>query len=223
MSGELNNNLEDKMDTLILTHQFTEAGLGQAPFRFTGMSENVIRHANGHTQAGGSCDFCGTGIRWEFHIVSADSKGSKVGCDCIRKVGDAKLIKASDLAKKKAAKEKREQAKRDKWEAIQNDQRDRNGGLTDWEVENKRRQEIAEVEAAAKREKAAKWDGVADRLRDWKGGFRDSVALGLNEGRLPMGRGFSLMLEILAKLEGRKGSAKFEAEVERLEKFFEEK
>jgi hypothetical protein len=220
MDGETNNQ-GDKMDTMILTHKFTDAGLGQAPFKFIGIQENAIKHANGHSQAGGCCDFCSTGIRWEHIILSADGKRSVVGSDCIRKVGDAKLMKASDIAKKAALREKKEQARRDKWEAIQNEQRDRNGGLTDWEVENKRRQEIAEAEAAANREKAAKFAGIADRLRDWKGGFRDSVALGLDEGRLPMGRGMDLMLEILAKQAGRKGSAKFEAELEKLEKFFD--
>ena len=120
------------MDTLVLTHKFTDAGLGQAPFTFIGIHENAIKHANGHTQAGGSCDFCSTGIRWEHSILSADGKRSVVGSECIRKVGDAKLIKASELAKKKVAREKRAQAQRDKWEAILDGPRDRTGGLTDW-------------------------------------------------------------------------------------------
>lgn len=74
-------------------HAFTVAGLGDAPFRYTGMSENVFK-AGDTTKAGGSCDYCGTGIRYEFHIISADGKRSKVGCDCIAKVGDAGLMRA---------------------------------------------------------------------------------------------------------------------------------
>lgn len=75
-------------------HCFEVAGLGLAPFRFVGMSENVITYPDGTSQAGGSCNYCGTGIRYECVIVSRDGKRSVVGCDCIAKVGDAGLLKA---------------------------------------------------------------------------------------------------------------------------------
>ena len=75
-------------------HAFEVAGLGTAPFRFTGASENVITYPDGTQQAGGSCDYCGTGIRLECHVRSADGKNFKVGCNCIAKVGDTGLLKA---------------------------------------------------------------------------------------------------------------------------------
>jgi len=75
-------------------HAFEIAGLGEGPFRYIGMSENVITYPDGTQKAGGSCDYCGTGIRFECVIVSKDGKRSKVGCECIRKVGDAGLLKA---------------------------------------------------------------------------------------------------------------------------------
>lgn len=75
-------------------HAFEIAGLGQAPFRFVGMSENVIAYPDGTQKAGGSCDYCGTGIRYECQIASKDGKRAKVGCECIRKVGDAGLLQA---------------------------------------------------------------------------------------------------------------------------------
>lgn len=75
-------------------HAFEVAGLGLAPFRFVGASENVITYPDGTQQAGGTCDYCGTGIRLECHILSADGKESKVGCNCIEKVGDNGLLKA---------------------------------------------------------------------------------------------------------------------------------
>ncbi len=56
-------------------HPFEKAGLGKAPFRCELVSE----------RRGSSCDFCGTGIRNEFWIKSADGKSFKVGCDCVRK------------------------------------------------------------------------------------------------------------------------------------------
>jgi len=76
------------------THLFERAGLGKAPFRFVGFSVNVIQYPDGSTQAGSSCDYCGTGIANECHVKSADGKQFKVGCDCILKVGDAGLLQA---------------------------------------------------------------------------------------------------------------------------------
>jgi len=70
------------------------AGLGLAPFRFVGATENVITYPDGTQKPGGTCDYCGTGIRTECVIVSADGKRSKVGCNCISKVGDAGLLRA---------------------------------------------------------------------------------------------------------------------------------
>lgn len=75
-------------------HAFEVAGLGLAPFKFVGASENVITHGDGTQQAGGCCDYCFTGIRTECHVLSADGKRFKVGCNCIAKVGDAGLLKA---------------------------------------------------------------------------------------------------------------------------------
>jgi len=79
---------------LVGKHAFEVAGLGLAPFRFVGLSENSIAHPDGSTQAGGTCDYCSTGIRHECHIVSSDGKRSKVGCNCIEKVGDKGLFHA---------------------------------------------------------------------------------------------------------------------------------
>lgn len=75
-------------------HAFERAGLGKAPFRFVGASDNVITYPDGTSKAGGSCDYCGTGIRTECHIKSADGKLSKVGCNCIEKVGETGILKA---------------------------------------------------------------------------------------------------------------------------------
>lgn len=75
-------------------HAFEVAGLGLAPFRFVGATENAITYPDGTTKAGGTCDYCGTGIRLECHVQSADGKRFKVGCNCIDKVGDKGLLAA---------------------------------------------------------------------------------------------------------------------------------
>lgn len=67
-------------------HPFQIAGLGIAPFQYDGMSEIIFQaYPGAPIQAGGSCDYCGTGIRNAFWIKSADGKRFKVGCDCVEK------------------------------------------------------------------------------------------------------------------------------------------
>lgn len=75
-------------------HKFEIGGLGKAPFRFIGYRQNVLKMPDGSTRPGGACDYCGTGIRDEFWIRSADGLEHKVGCDCIEKVDDSGLMKA---------------------------------------------------------------------------------------------------------------------------------
>ena len=75
-------------------HVFTRAGLGQAPFKFTGLRDNLITYPDGSSKPGGSCDYCGTSIRTECWLLSADGRKFKVGCDCIRKSGDEGLLRA---------------------------------------------------------------------------------------------------------------------------------
>lgn len=66
-------------------HPFEKAGLGIAPFRCTGVGESVFVLPDGSSKAGGSCHYCGTGIRWEFYIQGDDGREFKVGCDCVEK------------------------------------------------------------------------------------------------------------------------------------------
>jgi hypothetical protein len=100
-------------ETTATAHPFEAAGLGKAPFRFEGMTENVVRHPDGTTQAGGSCDYCSTGIRYECRIVSADGVRSKVGCDCILKLDrDDNKALVMIVEAKKAAIEREQRAAR---------------------------------------------------------------------------------------------------------------
>ena len=109
----VNDNLKNGETTTI--HRFELAGLGKGPFRFTGaMTEKVHCVPGCAPKAGSSCDYCGTGIRYEFWVVSADNKTFKVGCDCIHKTGDRGLIQQITKAerelrdmKNKAAKERK--------------------------------------------------------------------------------------------------------------------
>lgn len=79
---------------IVANCRFERAGMGLAPFTLRGVEEKVYIACPGATpQAAGTCDFCGTGIRYVFHIESSDGKKWGVGCDCVRHTQDAGLIR----------------------------------------------------------------------------------------------------------------------------------
>ena len=84
-------------------HRFELAGLGKGPFSFTGnVTEKTYCACQGApVQPGSSCDYCGTGIKFEFWVRSADGNEFKVGCDCIHKTGDRGLIQQISAAERK--------------------------------------------------------------------------------------------------------------------------
>ena len=205
---------------MIIDHKFTDAGLGKAPFSYIGMTENAFPLHGGYSKAGGTCDYCGTGIRWEHHIRSADGKVSRVGCDCIRKIGDGVLMSAADKAEKDRKRQERADKRKAEIMARLQVERDNNGGLTNYELAEKRREEERAAELLAKAPTIAALAPYVDLLADGNGGFRDSVADDLRRGELPSGRGFLIMLDILAKNKGRANSKAYVTERDRLEEFF---
>lgn len=101
-------------------HPFERAQLGVAPFKFVGCVENVFQAAPGEPiRAGGSCDYCGNGIRYEMHIEGADGKKFKVGSDCVMRLNrsdnakrDPVVVAVNDARRKvtRDARHKREAA-----------------------------------------------------------------------------------------------------------------
>jgi hypothetical protein len=86
-------------------HAFEAAGLGEAPFRVVGLETTSDRAAlNAEARSagrmyttnlcGGACDYCGTAIFNVYRIESADGRKFKVGSDCVKKTGDAGMIRA---------------------------------------------------------------------------------------------------------------------------------
>lgn len=67
------------------THPF--AGFGPAPYRIVGMSEKVRVIPGVSVRAGGTCDHCGTGIRYAYTVRCSDGVEFVVGCDCAEKAG----------------------------------------------------------------------------------------------------------------------------------------
>jgi hypothetical protein len=94
-------------------HPFERAGLGKGPFRCIGMTENWYPLGDGTSKPGGSCDFCGTGIAYQYLIRSSDGKQFKVGIDCVGRTRDTQL--EEQARREHYAAESREA--RERWEA----------------------------------------------------------------------------------------------------------
>lgn len=78
-------------------HPWESCGLGRAPFKFLGMTENVYAPTPDVHMPGGTCAYCGQGIRYECLIASDDGKRFTVGCDCVRKVHSAGVAVLTDM------------------------------------------------------------------------------------------------------------------------------
>lgn len=93
------------------THKFETAGLGKAPFTYTGSYElrGPIKIADGSYsgapgQPMGTCQYCSQGIAICCQIRSSDGREFIVGSDCVLKVGDAgltRIVKAEVNARKR--------------------------------------------------------------------------------------------------------------------------
>lgn len=115
-------------------HPFEQSGLGLAPFQFVGMTERsgpirtevapgIFAEVGSPGQPMGTCDHCGTGIKYCCEIVSRDGKRSIVGLDCVAKTykecattDDARMA-ARVRAEKNAIARTAARARREKREA----------------------------------------------------------------------------------------------------------
>lgn len=222
-----NNTDQRTTQEMVYTHPWMTAGLGNAPFVFIRMQENLYypcRDISGGVNTsvapvpGGTCAYCGQGIRYECVIKSADGKEFTVGQDCVQKVGQSKLTTAVEAARKKIERERKDAAREATRQAALQAQRDANGGLTDYELREKQRMERIDAEYKAMAPVREMLAPLAKNLKNGEFGFRDSIARQLEIGQLPRGNAFHLTCEILAKRAGRKGSEKYNAEFDRIEK-----
>jgi hypothetical protein len=116
------------VDTPRVRHPFVEAGLGQAPFRCLGAN---------HNENGSACRYCGTFIKWEFEIISADQRTFIVGSECVKRTGGG--IAGFDRQLRAVKKRQRDEASARKREREADAARVRflawhaaNGELWDW-------------------------------------------------------------------------------------------
>lgn len=170
------------------------------------------------------CDHCGMPITNHYMIKDANGTAFSVGEKCVEKLGEVEFITRADvdrrahnrkLARARAEKKRAEAAAIR--EAELQAQRDKNGGLTDYELKEKRRQEEKEAARGGFRRQAAYFIDVLESKESY---FCRSIADAMGEGRLPHGGGIRVVLEIIAKTAGRTNSKAYDAKFdEALAKF----
>ena len=109
------------------THPFERAGLGLAPFRSVGIREiTYVAYPGAPAQAGGTCHYCGTGIRYAVCVQSADNKDFIIGMDCAEKLyrednakSDKLLVAINDFRRQLEREKRHEREKRQLEEATQ--------------------------------------------------------------------------------------------------------
>lgn len=172
------------------------------------------------------CDHCGMPI--EHHYILKDSNGDtfSVGSSCVEKVGQEELITQAkaikleaDRKKRQEAREKRNEERRLAQEAEFQAQRDRNGGLTDYEVKIKKREEAHEAFHDLCFEVSRP---IVKMLKAAGGNFCLDVAQQLREGRIPSNNAKRIVIEIMAKQKSgsRKGSKAYQAAHPEAEELF---
>lgn len=220
----------------VVVHKWTDAGLGSAPLRVVGMIHhpspesygqnvagynNAVKAAHEQAKAYGvtlcTCDYCGTGIMNNYVVKNAEGKAFVVGCDCVAKTDDTRVISQAKNLKRihdrklRDERRKREQAERvAKYEAEMETQRERNGGKTDREIEIEKQ----EAEDAKKREsfrQENKW--MRDVLYGVSGNFAESMLRELERCRVRdlSDRCVLILQDIYAKSHGRRNSKKYDA------------
>lgn len=213
------------MTNQVTVHKHFE--MGTAPYRFIGVwsspstalaEQNPTAYNNAWAAApascNGCCDHCGTGITNHYIMKDAAGNTYSVGSSCIGKIDDVENLSAVEAAKKahekklrKARADKKREEKRLAREAELQAQRDRNNGLTDWELNQKKQKDEREAKLKVKREKYAYFIDALDEGNNFEG----DLWYNLTQGVLPHGRGLDIMLEIVAKKAGRKGSKAYDA------------
>lgn len=217
-------------------HIWEDAGIGVAPFFFRGYFTTPSRSLQSANPSAydaamaslpqgypkGSCSICGTAITNHFMVMDANGKKLVAGSSCINKSGDKGLTTKAKLAKRRHDQLLQFEEAETRRQAALEQERLVNDGLTNYELEEKQRADAQEARLAALEPIIKELEPYADRVADGRGAFRDSVAESLVKGELPKGRGLTIMIEILAREQGRRGSKAYQDEEARLTTFFDE-
>jgi hypothetical protein len=177
-----------------------------------------VARANG-VNGLGSCNVCGTALMNNYICKDAAGRGFVIGCECVKKLQQTELCTAIEKAekirqsnKRKAAAEKRREEKRAARAQALNNQREKNGGLTDYELGEKQREEIAAANAA---ETTAANAWLINVLEAVDGNFAAAMARSLETHGVGYHspRAVAIMRDIFAKSHGRRNSKAYDAAI----------
>lgn len=148
-----------KQPNMVLAHKWESLGF-KPPFTCVGvfsLPSQAMREANpsacnnmmSNAPKGfsfGSCSVCGTGLVHNFLIIDGTGAKFTVGSDCVAKIGNTKLIAsiekqrlAHNRGMARVKREERRKAENDARELRLDSERAANGGLTNYELQEKER------------------------------------------------------------------------------------
>ncbi len=178
----------------------------------------LAKNSKGKFITNGTCTRCGGSGKFSWCAMYGDicfgckGTGKQVVRAYTKKEYDA-LVRNRERAR-----ERREARLAEETERRQAAEREKNGGLTNWELEE---QKIKFREGQKERIREVLYEISCD-MQDGNGRFRDSIARSMAGGDVPRGRGWDLVCEILAKECGRKTSTAYKAEYARIEKILKQ-
>lgn len=210
-----------------LIHAWEFNGLGKAPFQCVGVvslpsktlaehNPDAYRNQMNNIPRGfevGTCAACGMSLTNNFLIKSADGRQFSVGCDCVKKHGGNGLVEQVKLIKRREAAKARQAQQMIAYQEALEQQRARNGGLTDDEIaEEAKKQELCALDAKMEKVEVLLID-VVRALNLQNGDFVRSVIRQINAGALPDGRARAICCEIYAKHHANKETGKARGKV----------
>jgi hypothetical protein len=76
--ADMKDDIPGAVEATSFTHPFESRGLGKAPF-----------HCTDCTEGDSACGYCGTRIKYIFHIIDSTGKPFQVGSECVKQTGGA--------------------------------------------------------------------------------------------------------------------------------------
>lgn len=173
------------------------------------------------------CDHCGTGIIHHFILEDEDKERFSVGSSCIEKLGQYDLVTAAQKMEKERQRQLREERaekkraeQHAKYEAEIEEQRKKNGGLTDHEVliEERKQRELDN-----KKKYSELSAPIVALLEKAGGNFCSDMADNLRNGSMPSGGAKRIVIEVMTKQHtgARKNSKAYNATHPEMEALFE--
>lgn len=218
-------------------HQFEFAGLGKAPFRIVGLfsfpSKSLAEFNpsayNNQMQAMpkdvscGQCQFCHTALTHNYIVKSSDGRKFVVGSDCVKKTGDHGLVEQIKLIEREARREAKLKAMQAQAQAILNAQREKNNGLTDSELFEKKKQETLDLRMPYIEKLELMLSPFITGLKQSNGQFSADMIQKLNQCNLDLSdRTVRIIIGIAAKLAGRANSRAYNQRFQELEILWDE-